>query len=163
MLYFAYGSNLSKAAMRRRAPQAKPLIAALLPDHMLTFESNEPSGAPPAFFANVRPHLNSFVPGAVYEVEAAALAALDAYEDVERGVYERVEFLVRRADGKRTVAKGYRMPLAPGMRLRGGRPSNVQLRQIYAGYADWGLDLGVLRATMRWIPSTRSLVVASAL
>lgn len=153
MLYFAYGSNLSKDAMHKRAPSARPVIAAVLPQYRLTFESNEPEGSAPAFFANVRQHADSLVPGALYELDEAALVALDEYEDLARGVYERCQAVVLRADGKRESAMLYRMPTRE---LRLGRPSELQLRQIREGYADWALDRRVLDAATRLIPSTRS-------
>jgi gamma-glutamylcyclotransferase (GGCT)/AIG2-like uncharacterized protein YtfP len=152
-LYFAYGSNLSKGAMHKRAPSARPVIAAVLPQHRLTFESNEPEGSEPAFFANVRPDADSLVPGALYQMDEAALVALDEYEDVASGVYERCEAAVVRADGRRESAMLYRMPAGE---VRLGRPSALQLRQIREGYADWGLDRRVLDAAARLIPSTRS-------
>lgn len=141
--YFAYGSNLSREAMRGRVPRAKPLIAAVLPGHRLSFESNEPFGAPDAFFANVRIARDGCVPGALYELDAAGLDALDVYEDVARGVYERVSLPVSRADGRRELAVMYRMRAA-SRPIRRGAPSRAQLSQIRAGYADWGLDLRVL-------------------
>ncbi|MGH7662430.1 MAG: gamma-glutamylcyclotransferase family protein [Vulcanimicrobiaceae bacterium] len=153
MLYFAYGSNLSKDAMQKRAPSARPVIAAVLSQHRLTFESNEPEGSSPAFFANIRPHADSLVPGALYEIDEAGVTALDTYEDVARGVYERCELSVLRTDGKCESALSYRMPVRE---IRLGRPSEIQLRQIREGYADWGLDRRVLDAATRLIPSTRS-------
>ena len=146
VLYFAYGSNLSKTAMRRRAPNAKPVIASLLPEHRLVFESNEPPGSMEAFFANVRPALGASVLGALYAIGVAEFASLDIYEDVGCGVYERVEVLVTCADGHRERALAYCM--RSGRRLRSGLPSRVQLEQIRAGYADWGLDLRVLDAAL---------------
>ena len=145
--YFAYGSNLSRAAMCARVPDARPLIASWLPDHVLTFESNEPQGAPHAFFANVRPAPGMSVPGALYAIDARGLSALDAYEDVARGVYARIEISVIGAGGSRELAIAYMMPV--GSRpIRRGAPSPVQLAQIRAGYADWGLDLRVLEGAL---------------
>ena len=153
--YFAYGSNLSKAAMRLRAPAARPLIAATLADHALTFESNEPFGSTAAFFANVRPHTARTVAGALYELDETALTALDAYEDVGRGVYERARVVVLTAAGARVSAVAYRMP-ATGRPPSLGLPSPAQLEAIRAGYADWGLDLRALESAIRRIPSMRS-------
>jgi gamma-glutamylcyclotransferase (GGCT)/AIG2-like uncharacterized protein YtfP len=143
VLYFAYGSNLSKLAMRRRAPTSRPIIAAMLPDHRLTFESNEPANARPAYFANVRHTRGSFVPGALYYIERSDLIELDRYEEVHRGIYDRVELVVNQADGKRSRAHVYRMPVE-GRPMYKGRPSLEQLTQVRLGYADWGLDLRVL-------------------
>jgi gamma-glutamylcyclotransferase (GGCT)/AIG2-like uncharacterized protein YtfP len=154
-LYFAYGSNLSKASMRERAPTSRPLVAARLPEHRLTFECNEPPGTPQAFFANVQLFAGAVVHGALYSVDPDALAALDRYEDLSRGVYERVQLAVVRPDATTVVAYAYRMNL-DGKSARYGRPAESQLRQIREGYTDWGLDLRELEAAMRLIPSTRS-------
>jgi len=149
VLYFAYGSNLSKRAMQERAPHAQPLIAAVLRGHALVFESNEPQGAPDAYFANVRPHASAFVPGALYEIDASDLQALDMYEDVARGVYERVTKSVVRADGVSADAIVYHMPSV--LPARSGPPSRTQLAQIREGYAVWDLDLRVLGAALESI------------
>jgi gamma-glutamylcyclotransferase (GGCT)/AIG2-like uncharacterized protein YtfP len=146
VLYFAYGSNLSKSAMRGRAPQSRPLSAAVLPEHQLLFESNEPAGAPEAFFANVRAHEHEVVPGALYEIGPEDLEALDAYEDIARGVYERIVLSVAHADGTRANAVVYRMrAIGP---VRAGLPSDAQLEQIRVGYADWDLDVRILNAAL---------------
>jgi hypothetical protein len=133
--------------MRARAPRSRPLIAAVLPEHQLVFESNEPPDAPEAFFANIRAHAHEFVPGAVYEIGSEDLDALDVYEDIARGVYERVAVNIVRADGSRSEAVVYRM--RTGGAARGGLPSDAQLAQIRTGYADWGLDVRVLDAALR--------------
>jgi gamma-glutamylcyclotransferase (GGCT)/AIG2-like uncharacterized protein YtfP len=151
VLYFAYGSNLAQRAMLERAPRARPIIGALLREHVLVFESNEPAGAPDAYFANVRADANAFVPGALYEIDASDLDALDAYEDVARGVYERVTQSVERADGIPARAIVYHMRSVRTARF--GLPSRAQLDQIRAGYADWGLDLRVFEAALESINS----------
>jgi len=151
VLYFAYGSNLSISAMRERAPGAQPVIAAVLHDHALVFESNEPRDAPDAYFANVRPSPSSAVPGALYEINAGDLESLDLYEDLARGVYERAFLSVARADGVPADAIIYRMCSTGAARF--GAPSREQLEQIRTGYADWDLDLRVLESALE---STRS-------
>ena len=151
MLYFAYGSNLSKSAMRERAPGAKPVIGAVLPGHALVFESNEPPGAPDAYFANVRAEANAVVLGALYDIDERDLSALDVYEDVARGVYERLVLGISRADGVAADAITYRMRVL--LPARFGAPSQAQLDQIRAGYADWGLDLRVLDGALESIKS----------
>ena len=132
--------------MRERAPRALPMVAGILREHRLTFESNEPAGAADAFFANIRADAHSFVPGALYEIDADGLSALDAYEDLARGVYERSDVIIARADGVHASAIVYRMRTKGPE--RGGEPSLAQLAQIREGYADWGLDLRVLEAAL---------------
>lgn len=148
MLYFAYGSNLSKEAMLRRAPGSKPIVSAILAKYRLTFESNEPAGAPEAYFANVRPAGGAAVLGAVYDIGERDLAALDVYEDVERGVYVRSRLTVIRKDASLAMAVVYHMPVGR-QRQRRGKPSPEQLAQIRQGYADWDLDLGFLEVALR--------------
>ena len=125
--------------MKQRAPHSRPLIAATLPDHRLTFESNEPAGRKPAYFANVRRAKGSSVPGALYQVDEADLGLLDDYEEIRLGVYIREELVVHQADGKRTRTIVYRMPVEHRP-MHHGRPSLSQLTQIRLGYADWNLD-----------------------
>jgi cation transport regulator ChaC len=151
VLYFAYGSNLSLRAMRERTPGARPIIAGVLRDHTLVFESNEPRNAPDAYFANIRQGPSSVVPGALYEIDANDLESLDLYEDIARGVYERAQLSIARADGIRADAIAYRMCSTGAARF--GAPSPDQLAQIRAGYADWGLDLRVLEGALESIKS----------
>jgi len=119
----------------------------MLREHELTFESNAPPGRRPAYYANVRPRWGAAVAGALYEIDARDLAALDAYEEVGAGIYDRLELSVFRADGRREAALVYRMNLR-GRPPRYGFPSDEQLRQIRAGYADWGLDRRALDAAL---------------
>ncbi|MBV8150344.1 MAG: gamma-glutamylcyclotransferase [Candidatus Eremiobacteraeota bacterium] len=137
--------------MLGRAPRAKPLIRALLVDHRLTFESNEPAANVPAYFANVRPALGNRVHGALYDVSPADVAALDAYEEIGRGIYEKRVLGVTSADGRRVPAIVYRMS-RDGKPERFGIPSRRQLEQIRAGYADWGIDRRLLELALTPIP-----------
>jgi len=140
--------------MRTRAPTARPFGRARLWGHALSFESNEPAWRPPAYFANVRPQEGAFVDGALYTVDMDGLTILDAYEDVDSGVYERVALDVECADGTRS-ALVYRMAVE-GRPARSGPPTAKMLSEIRAGYADWGLDPSALdRALARAAESPR--------
>lgn len=134
--------------MLRRAPDAKPIVSAILAKYRLTFESNEPPGTPEVYFANVRPAGGAAVLGALYDISERDLGALDAYEDVERGVYARSRLTVIRKDASLAIALVYHMPVGH-RRARRGKPSAEQLAQIRQGYADWELDLGFLEVALR--------------
>ena len=72
MLYFAYGSNLSIAAMAARCPAAVPISKATLPDHRLVFRT----------WADVEPCPGHGVPGVLWTITSACETALDLYEDI---------------------------------------------------------------------------------
>ena len=134
--------------MRLRAPGSEPLVAARLDEHRLTFESNEPPERTPSFFPNVRPQGASSVAGAVYRLTEDDLVALDAYEDVAAGVYERALVEVACEDGTRRSAVVYRMAVdddAP----QSGAPSARILSEMRAGYAEWGLDATAIDRALR--------------
>ena len=78
MKYFAYGANLSKANMARLCPGAKPLNSVVLPNYKLLFTlSSRTEGGGTATIKLVH---GEHVPGALYEIDAACLRALDKYE-----------------------------------------------------------------------------------
>lgn len=76
--YFAYGSNLDTAQMRRRCPAAQPLGPAHIPNTRIEFSrySEKWSGG----VANITPTIGCEVWGLIYELSDADLAALDRFE-----------------------------------------------------------------------------------
>lgn len=78
ILYFAYGSNLRSAQMKRLCPGHVFLGPARLADHRLTFTlpDDEWQGG----VADLRRSAGAEVWGALYRLEARDLTALDAYE-----------------------------------------------------------------------------------
>ena len=126
MLYFAYGSNLSVAAMKARCPAAVPISKATLPDHRLVFRT----------WADVEPSPGHSVPGVLWSITSACETALDLYEDIAGGLYRRLTVSVSR-DGVAGAVDAliYRMN-----RAGYGPPDPDTLSLIEAGYADFGLD-----------------------
>ena len=126
MHYFAYGSNLSVAAMRVRCPAAVPISKATLPDHRLVFRT----------WADVEPCPGHSVPGVLWFITSACETALDLYEDVAGGLYRRLTASVRR-DGVAGPVQAlmYRMD-----RAGYEPPDRDTLSLIEAGYADFGMD-----------------------
>ena len=126
MLYFAYGSNLSVAAMKARCPAAVPISKATLPDHRLVFRT----------WADVEPCPGDSVPGVLWAITSACETALDLYEDIAGGLYRRLTVSVRQ-DGVTEPVRAlvYRMN-------RGGyeAPSPDTLSLVQEGYADFGMD-----------------------
>ncbi|HWP24408.1 MAG TPA: gamma-glutamylcyclotransferase family protein [Candidatus Binatia bacterium] len=79
MYYFAYGSNMNWAQMRRRCPSAKFVCVARLAEY--AFGITRHSRLRNCGTANVFPSPGREVWGVVYEVSDADLAALDRFED----------------------------------------------------------------------------------
>ena len=102
--YFAYGSNLVIEQMKRRCPSfaAHPAVQgrAVLPGYRLAYPvmSHGDWGGGVAGLEPAGP--DEAVHGVVYEVDDAALAALDQYEDVAGGLYRREAVTVRLDDGR---------------------------------------------------------------
>lgn len=69
-LYFAYGANLNKKDMAHRCPGAKPIGAATLKDHRLTFRG----------VADIEAAPGETVHGAVWVIDDQHLARLDRFE-----------------------------------------------------------------------------------
>lgn len=82
--YFAYGSNLEPARMRRRVPSARALGAAQLEGFGLRLDK---SGSDGSAKANIRREAGARVWGVVYELAIVEWPGLDACE----GGYARVE------------------------------------------------------------------------
>jgi hypothetical protein len=125
-LYFAYGSNLSIANMRRRCPDAKPLEPLVLTRATLVFRC----------VADVeqRSHSKYKVPGGLWRITPDDREELDRFEGVSMGIYRRC-FLRLTIDGKEQLALYYKMNetgIAP--------PEASYLDTIIRGYRDFGLD-----------------------
>ena len=92
ILYFAYGSNMSAARMKKGLGLEAPSRAPTLKDFQLVFDQagfNDPSWSP----ANIRSEQGGLVEGMVYEVEEKDLKILDGYEKY----YQRLEVKVMAA------------------------------------------------------------------
>ena len=80
-LYFAYGSNMDAAAMAGRCPDSRPLGLARLDRHrFLVMRSG---------YASVRPDPAGAVWGLLWDLAAADEPALDRYEEVDAGLYDK--------------------------------------------------------------------------
>ena len=81
MLYFAYGANLRRGAFSRLCPGADWLGVARLEGHRFVIATHG--------YASVQPEAGSTVWGVLWLVPATHLPALDAFEEVEGGLYVR--------------------------------------------------------------------------
>ncbi|GGE15451.1 gamma-glutamylcyclotransferase [Aureimonas endophytica] len=131
MFYFAYGSNLCRRHFSALCPAAGLVGPARLVGYRLVFRG----------FADIEPAPGECVPGGLWRVTPACRAALDRYEEVERGLYRPVDVdveLVPREEGEGRspiAAFSYRM-LEEGYRP----PVPAYLSVIAGGYRDFGWD-----------------------
>jgi hypothetical protein len=90
MLYLAYGSNMHRAVMRKHALGAEPAGVATLADHRFVVTADG--------YASVAPAPGTIVYGLLWRITPRDRATLDAWENVEGGLYRAKTLLVRQAE-----------------------------------------------------------------
>ena len=80
-LHFAYGSNMSRAQMRARCPGAEPLGTADLAHWRFIIG--------PGGHGSIVPRPGAIVHGVLWRVGPRELAAINAYENLDTGLYIR--------------------------------------------------------------------------
>lgn len=105
MKYFAYGSNMSLARIRARAPGAEPLGHCVLSAHALRFHKvgRDGSGKCDAYFTG---DPSDRMYGVLFEIGAQDKRALDVVEGLGRG-YEQKKVVVMPPRGGRITAVTY--------------------------------------------------------
>ena len=129
MYYFAYGSNLNRRQMSKRAPDSKPRFIATLPNFKLTFtaRSGQQDGV-----ASIAPHRGEKVIGAVYDISERDLKRLDGYEGYPT-VYDRRKVTVWKETNEPIEAITY----IKMEQSQEAMPSSEYLTIIKQGYIDW--------------------------
>jgi hypothetical protein len=104
VVYFAYGSNMSTARLRKRMPSCNPLGIATLPGHALRFHkrSTDKSGKCNAFASGK----DNSVIGVLFSFEPSERAKLDEAEGVGSG-YEHAMVTVINDQGRRRKVLTY--------------------------------------------------------
>lgn len=141
-LYFAYGSNMSKAQMKQRCPAAKAIGQARLYGWELEFRSNWKGNG----VANICPaqmNKDVAVHGALWELTPKCERALDRYEGYPH-LYTKGYIEVVRADGQKVEALVYVMNL----NYQRTDPGPGYLAGIIAGMDDFGYDLSLAGAAL---------------
>lgn len=138
-LYFAYGSNMNRAAMRRRCPQARPIGPASLVGYRFFVGVDG--------WGSVKPRKGDSVHGVLWRLTPRDIAALHAYELLHKGLYDVRHLPVR--NGTRLV---------PAMiyllrRRASGRPRPGYVELIAKAARDWKLPERYVRSVERWSTS----------
>ena len=147
MLYFAYGSNLDWAQIRKRCPSTRAVSVAVARDYRLAFtrfSTNRQCGA-----ADILASPGEEVWGMLYEIHEAEIDVLDECEGFrpgrarEENAYERVEI-----DVWKTGTPVYPERVWTYMVVRKldpcPRPSAEYKRLMVGGARHWGFPDGYL-------------------
>ncbi|HUB96220.1 MAG TPA: gamma-glutamylcyclotransferase family protein [Stellaceae bacterium] len=131
-LYFAYGANMVQDDMDRRCPAARLLGAAILDHYRFAITR---SG-----YGTVLRQAGARVHGVLWRLARGDEAALDRFEEVERGRYRRAWLVVRR-NGRPVTALVY---IAAA--TEPGRPSAAYIGAILASARRFGFPAGYVAA-----------------
>jgi cation transport regulator ChaC len=138
-LHFAYGSNMSRTLMRVRCPGAVALGTATLAGWRFVITVDA--------VGSIAPQAGGLVHGVVWRLAARDLAAINAYESLDSGLYVRAMLPVRHGD--RQVRA-----LAYIARRRGeGTPRPAYIHLVVDAAREWGLPDAYVRSLRRWSPS----------
>jgi gamma-glutamylcyclotransferase (GGCT)/AIG2-like uncharacterized protein YtfP len=137
--YFAYGSNMSVALMRRRCRGAELVGAARLDGwrYIVTRDG----------YGSIVPAAGSTVHGVLWRITPRDLAALNAFESIDSGLYVR-RVLAVRCRARRTPALTYVSPNRVA-----GRPRPGYQALIVAAARAWKFPDAYVRSLARWGPA----------
>lgn len=149
-LCFAYGANLDAAAMAGRCPGARLVGRARLARHRFFVMD---SG-----WASVARDPTRAVHGLVWDVPLADMPALDAFEEVQSGLYVKaLQSVILEAGGTR------RALVYIGASTRTGRPRPGYLEGVVAAAEAAGLPAAWLRELTGHLPAGRARAAAPSL
>jgi len=135
-IYFAYGSNMNRALMRRHCPAAKEIGTAALAGYRFVITIDG--------YASIVPHPGGAVHGVLWRLTPRDIAALNAYESLDSGLYSKATLPVDR-EGRRVAAMVY---IARDRAQ--GRPKPGYLDLVLTGAREWGLPEAYVDAIARW-------------
>jgi len=139
MLSFAYGSNMSRALMGERCPGAVALGVATLRGWGFVVT---PDGV-----GSIAPQPGNVVHGVLWRLTARDVAALNAYESLDSGLY--VRWIVAVQHGSRRRRALVYVATRPGK----GRARPGYINLVVDAARDWDLPQSYIRSLKRWSPS----------
>ena len=139
MLHFAYGSNMSRLLMQRRCPEARAIGTGVLQGWRFVVTVDG--------YASIVPRPGEAVHGALWQLGPRDLAAINAYESLDSGLYVR-RMLPVRYDRRQVRALVY-----VGRRRGEGRPRPGYMAVVEDAAREWQLPEGYVQTLRRWAPS----------
>jgi gamma-glutamylcyclotransferase (GGCT)/AIG2-like uncharacterized protein YtfP len=140
MLHFAYGSNMDRALMLRRCPTATAIGAARLDQWRFIVTRDG--------YASVVPAPGEVVHGVLWQLGPRDVAAVNAYESIDSGLYRRRLLAVRR-DGL------IRALVYVARERRAGRPKPGYQELVVAAARAWKLPADYVIELQRWAAARR--------
>jgi hypothetical protein len=131
-LHFAYGANMSRAVMRRYAPDARAIGPATLAGHRFHITGDG--------YASVQAAPGETVHGVLWKITPRDRVLLDAWENVPGGLYRAETVPVRR---KRCLAPALVYYARPSGE---GRPRPGYLELVLAAAREWRLPAEYIQA-----------------
>lgn len=138
-LHFSYGSNMDRTAMGRRCPGATCLGRAILEDHRFLITTDG--------YASVLRAPGEAVHGVLWRLTPRDLSALNAYENLDSGLYSRAMMPVR-SDERRVSALVYL-----GRSRSFGKPKPGYMEAVVDAARAAHLPLAYVGNLQRWSPS----------
>ena len=130
---------MSRALMRARCPRAEAIGTALLSGWRFVIN--------PEGFGSIAPQPGGRVHGVLWRLSARDLAAVNAYESVDSGLYVRRQLSVRCGAMQATA-------LVYIARRRGeGLPRPGYIPLVVEAAREWQLPVAYIHALARWAPS----------
>jgi gamma-glutamylcyclotransferase (GGCT)/AIG2-like uncharacterized protein YtfP len=139
-LYFAYGANMERVAMRARCPAAAALGSARLSDWRYVIASG---------YGSVARASGAEVFGVLWRLTPRDLAALNIFESLDSGLYRRATLTVE-LDGRRARALVY-----VGRQRGRPRPMPGYQERVIAAATEWQLPRRYIAALRRLAPGYR--------
>lgn len=139
MLHYSYGSNMHRAVMRRHAPEAVPLGVATLAGHRFIVTADG--------YASIVPAAGYQVYGLVWRITPHDRTTLDAWENVEAGLYRAAILPVHHA-GKDSPALVYVARERPA-----GRPRAGYMEIVIEAARALELPADYVASLEQWLPS----------
>ena len=137
-LYFAYGSNMDRAAMAARCPASQPLGLARLTRHRFVITREG--------YASVLRDPRRTVWGLVWDMAFADMPALDRYESVAGGLYVKLTQSVITERGARRAL--IYVGRSPGT----GQPRSGYVESVAAAAREAGLPADYIAEIEAWSP-----------
>lgn len=141
MIYFAYGANMERAAMQRRCGAATPLGPAVLRGWRYVIAQG---------YGSVAPAAGMCVFGVLWRLTPRDLAALNAFESLDSGLYRRAMLTVE-TSGQRARALVY-----VGRRRGRCRPMPGYQERLVAAAQEWRLPPHYIAELARLAPGYRA-------
>jgi hypothetical protein len=139
-LHFAYGANMSRAVMGRHAHAARPLGIAGLAGHRFIITTDG--------YGSVEPVPAGQVYGVLWRLTPRDRVTLDAWENVEAGLYRTATLPVRYDDGRKLALIYLARPRGEGRAKAVPKPGYIEL--VVAAAREWELPAPYIRSLQAW-------------